>query len=565
IREVPTAPPAGEASTLWVLDVATGAAHELAADAPETCECVRTIEGRSPAWSPDGMRIAYEEHGSVRLLELADRRGAAIAVTNEVPQVQMVTGFTQEYQQEIGSTTTIGTPTPSRATISVAQDPAWSPDGAWIVLSGQPSGLADNRGIYRIRPTGTTLTIVAQEAGPETEPAWQPWASLAVTLTPSPASIGIGSQTTLTATVTNPGPGTSAGTVLTVTLPAGMTLGTLPSGCVSAAVTAGALITCTLGSMRPKAPASPTTGPVPATATVLIPVTGTVLGLYTVTAAVGSASPDDRPSDNEATTTITVIPALPPETDTSVTVAMAPNPGYVGGTGTLTVVVANSASGTVADATVTIVLPTLSSATPSASPADTPRGMRTAPSTSNPTPASPPGAVELVGTPGCFTGTPCDLGPIAPGITRTLTATVRFATGGSSTITASVATGTVIDSDPANNSTSVPLVILQPVIRLLQPVADPGSVVLAVGSDFPPGAEVVLAWDVGVNVRPAPLQVGPDGTIRAAQILIFRRDQLGSRDLVATATLDGLFAPVQDSMMVAPRPVAPPAHFASRS
>ncbi|MDN5779269.1 MAG: hypothetical protein L0H96_20455 [Humibacillus sp.] len=123
----------------------------------------------------------------------------------------------------------------------------------------------------------------------------------------------------------------------------------------------------------------------------------------------------------------------------------------------------------------------------------------------------------------------------------------------------------VADSDASNNSASVGLVVKQPVIRLLQPVAEPGSVVLAVGQDFPPGAAVTLAWDVGVNVRPATLTVAADGTIRATQILIFRRDQLGPRNLVATATTEGLFAPVQDPMMVAPRTVAPPADFASRS
>ncbi|MDN5780267.1 MAG: hypothetical protein L0H96_25675, partial [Humibacillus sp.] len=312
IREVFASPPTGEPSTLWVLDAASGAGHQLSAAAPKTCKCVRTIEGRSPAWSPDGMQVAYEHHGSVRLLQLADPQGAAIAVTDEVPHVQMVTGFTKEYQQEIGLAKTTGGPTPSRATISAAQDPAWSPDGAWIVLSGQPAGVADNPGVYRLRPTGTDPTVVTQEAGPETEPAWQPWASLAVTLTTSAASVNVGSHATLTATVTNPGPGTSTGTVLAMALPAGLTPGTLPSGCVSAATATGSLVTCTVGSMRTKTPVAPATGPVPDTVVVLIPVTGTVLGPYTVTAAVGSVSPDDLASDNEASTSITVAP--PPST-----------------------------------------------------------------------------------------------------------------------------------------------------------------------------------------------------------------------------------------------------------
>lgn len=574
VREALVAAPGPVTSTLWVLDVATGAAKELKAPESGSCECSRTISGRGPAWSPDGMHIAYEHHGSLRILDLVDPRGEAIALDGEVPRIRMVTGFAEEYQQEIGETQTLGAPTASRVTIGAAQDPAWSPDGAWLSLAGQPSGLADNPGIYRIRPDGTGLAVVAQARGPETEPAWQPWAGLAVTVTASAPSIRVGTGATLTATVTNPGPGPSGGTVLAIDVPAGLTVGALPSGCTQTANATGSLITCALGPLRPEPGATATDPAVPATATVAIPVTGTVEGGQAVTVAVGSDSPDDDPSDNEAGTLVTVVPAdvpdgpdgpdgpdVPtgnPETDLSVTVGVTPNPGYVGGKGTVTVVVANSASGLPTDVSVTISLPTRP-AGPAVLATPTPTAPTAIPST------TPPGAVELVGTPECFTGVPCDLGQLQPGTERTLTAQVRFATPGTSTITATVATGEVPDRTPTNDVASVDLVVLQPVIRLLQPIASPDAVVQAVGSDFPPGAQVTLLWDAGVNPRPVPLTVAEDGSIRATQILIFRRDRLGLRHLVATAIEQDSFDPVQDTMLVTPRTVDPPADFASRS
>ena len=88
---------------------------------------------------------------------------------------------------------------------------------------------------------------------------------------------------------------------------------------------------------------------------------------------------------------------------------------------------------------------------------------------------------------------------------------------------------------------------------------------MAVGTDFPPGSQVTLQWDQGVNSRPVPLTVAADGTIRATQILVFRRDRLAKRDLVAAATEAGLFDPVQDTLLVVPRTAAAPADLVSRS
>ena len=64
---------------------------------------------------------------------------------------------------------------------------------------------------------------------PETEPDWQPTADLAITMAAVPASVASGAASQVTATVTNEGPGRAIGAEAVLTLPAGLTAGTLPA------------------------------------------------------------------------------------------------------------------------------------------------------------------------------------------------------------------------------------------------------------------------------------------------------------------------------------------------
>jgi Tol biopolymer transport system component len=53
---------------------------------------------------------------------------------------------------------------------SGAQNPSWSPDGAWIVFSFTHDGVAN---IYMVRPDGTSLTRVTTAGGvDEQHPVW---------------------------------------------------------------------------------------------------------------------------------------------------------------------------------------------------------------------------------------------------------------------------------------------------------------------------------------------------------------------------------------------------------
>jgi len=51
------------------------------------------------------------------------------------------------------------------------QNPAWSPDGQWIVFQSQRSG---NWDIYKIRPDGTGLTRLTSDAADDWQPNWSP-------------------------------------------------------------------------------------------------------------------------------------------------------------------------------------------------------------------------------------------------------------------------------------------------------------------------------------------------------------------------------------------------------
>ena len=123
-------------------------------------------------------------------------------------------------------------------------------------------------------------------------------ADLSITKTPAPGPYGTGMPLTYTIVVTNGGPNTATGVTVTDILPPGTTFqSATPGGACSGTTT----ITCNAGTLTNGASAT-------FTLTVTLPSSaGPVTNTATVTAAATSADPN--PSNNSASSTITVIPA----------------------------------------------------------------------------------------------------------------------------------------------------------------------------------------------------------------------------------------------------------------
>jgi uncharacterized repeat protein (TIGR01451 family) len=115
-----------------------------------------------------------------------------------------------------------------------------------------------------------------------------PSADLAVTKTASLASVVIGQNITYTITVTNNGPNTAAGITATDTLPAGLSVVSIPYGCTQA----GSTISCTAGSLANGA-----------TATFIIVVAPATSNAITNTVTVASTTPDPNMANNTSSVT----------------------------------------------------------------------------------------------------------------------------------------------------------------------------------------------------------------------------------------------------------------------
>jgi hypothetical protein len=203
------------------------------------------LVGRTPAWSPDGGRIAVERDGAVHVATLADTGTGTDGpdVPEGVVSVDQLTGIRTD-----------GTPTASRALLSVTEDPVWSPDGSEVAVAGQPAGHPDQRGVYALGLDGGVLREIAQQRGPETEPAYQPFvvldptADLSVEVTLDRPETWLGGQPVVATVVVRnaTGPGTASGTVVTVAYPPFATVTPDPA-CAPTGTT------CVLGALGPAA------------------------------------------------------------------------------------------------------------------------------------------------------------------------------------------------------------------------------------------------------------------------------------------------------------------------
>lgn len=494
---------AGTPSELWVINVEDGTSSPL--QNAKACGPNFSIPGRHPTWSPDGTRIAYEDKGALKVARL----DPAATLPRIAAVVEPVTGFTEA-----------GTATPSRGVVSVAEDAVWSPDGSEIVFTGQPNGQPDMRGIYGVKPDGTGLRTIAQRPGPETEPSVQPWADQAVAITPTPPDINVTEISTVRVLVTNKGPGLASEIRTVVEIPPGLSLvDSPPPGCTAAPET----VTC--DSPAPLAPDG--------TLSFEIKLRALTAGLHVVTATVSAKTPDRDTTNNQASATINSrAPGVTATIDLAVVLAVERGTGWAGGKAAgATVSVTNKGTAAAANVQLTIAVP---------------------------------GFLTVVPDAACA-ATVCNVGALAPGASKTFHPKLGMpGTGAGTGEVSSVVVSSGTDVNLGNNTAKALFQVLQPRVRLLPAVAQPGKVLLAMLEDMPPGDNVTLVWTKGITSNPDTVPV-PGATL-TWPMLVVPGDLLGERELVVRS-IDGRFggvAGIKAPLLVVPRTSQPPGFLERR-
>ena len=529
--------------------------EQAAAIAPPTGQTtLGQLRGTRIAWSPDGTRLAVADvasfastypYGGDTETAVANPGGLTVLTLGTpdpygipVTRMEAVTGFQLPDPNILAGQVDVATA--ARATVSAATDPAWSPDGTEIAFSGQAAGQPDQRGIYAIHPDGTGLRLVVSGAGFQAEPAWQPSADLSVQVTATAPIQKAGGTTPVRITVSNAGPAPATPTV-TVLLPPGVSVPSLPPGCTGpVAATGGTTVTCTAAQ------------PVPPGGTVTFELPATVEdpGDFPVQVTVTNPGADPDPGNDTATVTLHGTGTAAGNLTVTVTVAAAQ--AWVGGHPVLArVVVRNAGPGPAQAVTLTTAFPD----------AVQPRG------------------VSASDTRACVVGPgTCTLGQIAAG--GHIEVDVALSPDGPSDVraarAAALAAGTVPTPSAAaswtgqvtahvaatspqslaDDAASATLLVTQPWVRVLPAVARPGDVVLAYAEDLPPGQPATLAWDRGITSQPGPYAVAADGRL-SVPVLVVPNDVLGTRTLLLTSAA-GAWGPVGAPALVNPPSVDSP-------
>ncbi|MFG2333290.1 CARDB domain-containing protein [Streptomyces sp. NPDC048604] len=305
----------------------------------------------------------------------------------------------------------------------------------------------------------------------------------AVTVTATPARVPTGGRSTVVYTVRNLGDATAESVLLTPVLAPGLAVVTAGPACPATG--------CALGDLAPGA-----------TVTVTRVVTADTALRGTVAGTVTTPGADADPTNNSASTPLTVDKRPPSarSANPSVSLTAGPRTAYSGGRITAEVTVRNGGRVTATGLTLRVV---------------TPPGLR----------------LVSASRPPCLTAVGCGLANLAPGARTTVTLQLAADRALTGAVTATVAT-TGSDSDPADNTASAALTVREPVLVLNPELGPPGSVTQATGSSFPPGATVRLSWSKGVTAAAAPVVVRADGTF-SAPVLVLVQDALGPRDLRA--------------------------------
>ncbi|MDO9410591.1 hypothetical protein, partial [Patulibacter sp.] len=278
-------------------------------------------------------------------------------------------------------------------------------------------------------------------------------ADLAVTKTADVGSIAVGGNVSYTIRVTNNGSSDSTGSVVTDTLPAGLTYVSSEAGCAGSA--ASSTVSCTVGPLAAGASKTFTV--------VAKPTAGTAGTSLANTVRVTGNDPDPTPGNNTSSSTVAVKPV-----DLKVTNAIQGNPATLSPNTTYTWVVGVSNQGG-------------SAAPGSVVNFDVPAGTTVVTADLDPRCTVSAGAIV------------CDLGTIAPGATITpLNIPLRTVANPPASIdTTATVTTTENDTDLTNNTASTSTPVVQAVDLGVTLGSDPGTV--------RPGDEVKLTATVTNN------------------------------------------------------------------
>ncbi|WP_160141958.1 DUF11 domain-containing protein [Arthrobacter sp. SLBN-112] len=511
----PPPEPISSPPELWVLNAASGEGNPLAAPGRCVAECA--VTGTHPAWSPDGTRIVVTDGGMLQGVTLKDDDGSnGPDFPHAAASIAAVTGFDAA-----------GTPTASRWQIRSAEDPAWAPDGTEIYFTGQPAGQPDHRGIFAIAPDGSKVRAVVQGRRPETQPALQSWADLAIKLAGDPVTIPQGNTAMLKASVVNTGPSPAAAGKVLIEVPEGMTAqNTTADGCEVSARS----VQCNLDERLDKAAAMD----------IVVEVRSDAAGEHVSTATVTAGTPDPRPADNQAATSTRTLSTRTPGGDSSdiaVELSLKQSEGWTGGQpATATAKVTNNGPATASGISIK---------------ADT----------------TGPLTFERAGECG---DAGCPMDNLDAGASREVE--LKFGlpesdqSGGVSARSAEISVeASTSSTDPKleNNKDSEGFTVRQPGVTVYPAVAKPGDVVTVVVEGLPPGAAVKFAWSKGIP--PDPTAINHNGTDLRRGVLLVRRDQLGTRDIIVTSGgQEKLFGEIRANMLVVARPVAPMPDFIGR-